>query len=193
MQVRTNHLPLDRRLASRPGLDDEDNEEDEDEGVEVTVEESLWASADRPAAATPPQPSAAALPLRPAHRKRSNQRRSAQGSPPHNPHLQGLQSLNQTQQPQPLPPPNYDHDPLVVMTKKGRVRGITLTAATGKTLDAWLGIPYAQKPIGRPSALFAVRSPAYRQRGRVHRNYRHELASPARRVGGSGTGRRGVE
>ncbi|KAE8739068.1 Carboxyl/Cholinesterase 53, partial [Frankliniella occidentalis] len=40
-----------------------------------------------------------------------------------------------------------DHDPLVVMTKKGRVRGVTLRAATGKDVDAWLGIPYAQKPI----------------------------------------------
>lgn len=39
-------------------------------------------------------------------------------------------------------------DPLVVQTKKGRVRGITLTAATGKQVDAWLGVPYAQKPLG---------------------------------------------
>lgn len=43
--------------------------------------------------------------------------------------------------------PNAD-DPLVVQTKKGKVRGITLTAATGKKVDAWLGIPYAQKPLG---------------------------------------------
>nr|ADA63843.1 acetylcholinesterase [Lasioderma serricorne] len=41
-----------------------------------------------------------------------------------------------------------DEDPLVVETKKGKVRGITLTAATGKSVDAWLGIPYAQKPVG---------------------------------------------
>ncbi|GBP16249.1 Acetylcholinesterase [Eumeta japonica] len=39
-------------------------------------------------------------------------------------------------------------DPLIVRTRKGRVRGITLTAATGKQVDAWLGIPYAQKPMG---------------------------------------------
>lgn len=39
-------------------------------------------------------------------------------------------------------------DPLVVQTTKGKVRGITMTAATGKLVDAWLGIPYAQKPIG---------------------------------------------
>ncbi|PZC86944.1 hypothetical protein B5X24_HaOG200211 [Helicoverpa armigera] len=41
-----------------------------------------------------------------------------------------------------------DEDPLVVRTRKGRVRGITLTAATGKKVDAWFGIPYAQKPVG---------------------------------------------
>jgi hypothetical protein len=39
-------------------------------------------------------------------------------------------------------------DPLIIETKKGKVRGITLTAPTGKLVDAWLGIPYAQKPIG---------------------------------------------
>ncbi|XP_052130373.1 uncharacterized protein LOC127751241 [Frankliniella occidentalis] len=134
-QVRADHLPLDRRLASGGG--------DEDEGVEVAVEESLWGAE----AAPPPAPAAThlhAAAARPPHRKRSNQRRSAQGSPPHNPH-----TFNQTQLPQlQAPPPNYDHDPLVVMTKKGRVRGVTLRAATGKDVDAWLGIPYAQKPIG---------------------------------------------
>lgn len=40
-----------------------------------------------------------------------------------------------------------DDDPLVVRTNKGRVRGITLTAATGKKVDAWFGIPYAHKPV----------------------------------------------
>nr|CAD7426421.1 unnamed protein product [Timema monikensis] len=39
-------------------------------------------------------------------------------------------------------------DSLVVDTNKGKVRGVTLTASTGKLVDAWLGIPYAQKPIG---------------------------------------------
>lgn len=39
-------------------------------------------------------------------------------------------------------------DPLIVETKKGKVRGTTLTAVTGKLVDAWLGIPYAQKPLG---------------------------------------------
>lgn len=46
------------------------------------------------------------------------------------------------------PPPDPNLDPLVVKTTKGRIRGITLTAATGKQVDAWMGIPYAQKPIG---------------------------------------------
>lgn len=41
-----------------------------------------------------------------------------------------------------------DDDPLVVQTKKGKVRGSTVTAVTGKKVDAWLSIPYAQKPIG---------------------------------------------
>jgi acetylcholinesterase len=41
-----------------------------------------------------------------------------------------------------------DGDPLVVTTTKGKVRGITLNSSSGKSVDAWLGIPYAQKPIG---------------------------------------------
>ena len=39
-------------------------------------------------------------------------------------------------------------DPLVVRTKKGLVKGKTLIAKTGKQVDSWFGIPYAQKPIG---------------------------------------------
>lgn len=39
-------------------------------------------------------------------------------------------------------------DEMVVRTRKGKVRGTTLTAASGKKVDAWMGIPYAQKPIG---------------------------------------------
>ena len=41
-----------------------------------------------------------------------------------------------------------DDDPLIVQTRKGRVKGATLSAATGKKVDAWFGIPYAQKPLG---------------------------------------------
>nr|AAK09373.1 acetylcholinesterase precursor [Schizaphis graminum] len=39
-------------------------------------------------------------------------------------------------------------DPLIIHTNKGKIRGITQTATTGKLVDAWLGIPYAKKPIG---------------------------------------------
>lgn len=39
-------------------------------------------------------------------------------------------------------------DPLIVTTDKGKVRGVVLNAATGKKVDAWLGIPYAQPPVG---------------------------------------------
>lgn len=46
------------------------------------------------------------------------------------------------------PEPHQGGDPLVVQTNKGKVRGITLAAPTGKLVDAWLGIPYAQKPLG---------------------------------------------
>ncbi|XP_035782837.1 acetylcholinesterase-like isoform X2 [Anopheles albimanus] len=41
-----------------------------------------------------------------------------------------------------------DNDPLVVNTDKGRVRGITVDAPSGKKVDVWLGIPYAQPPVG---------------------------------------------
>uniref|UniRef100_A0A182P2K3 Acetylcholinesterase n=2 Tax=Pyretophorus TaxID=44537 RepID=A0A182P2K3_9DIPT len=41
-----------------------------------------------------------------------------------------------------------DNDPLVVNTDKGRIRGITVEAPSGKKVDVWLGIPYAQPPVG---------------------------------------------
>jgi len=40
------------------------------------------------------------------------------------------------------------HDPLLITTKSGQVRGTTFMSSTGKEVDAWLGIPYAEKPIG---------------------------------------------
>lgn len=40
------------------------------------------------------------------------------------------------------------NDPLIVHTRKGMVKGKTLVATTGKEVDAWFGIPYAQKPLG---------------------------------------------
>ncbi|NP_001303636.1 acetylcholinesterase-like precursor [Cimex lectularius] len=39
-------------------------------------------------------------------------------------------------------------DNLVVDTDKGKVQGVTLKSATGKDVDAWLGIPFAKPPTG---------------------------------------------
>ncbi|XP_055301945.1 acetylcholinesterase-like isoform X2 [Sitodiplosis mosellana] len=41
-----------------------------------------------------------------------------------------------------------ENDPLVIAIDKGKIRGKTITAATGKKVDVFLGIPYAQPPIG---------------------------------------------
>ncbi|XP_043238566.1 acetylcholinesterase-like isoform X1 [Amphibalanus amphitrite] len=43
---------------------------------------------------------------------------------------------------------SIDEDGLVVRTNKGLVRGMTQTAATGRQVDVWLGIPFAKPPIG---------------------------------------------
>lgn len=59
----------------------------------------------------------------------------------------------------PHPAAFTNDDPLIVHTKKGMARGKTLTATTGKQVDAWLGIPYAQKPLGT--------SPEIRARGEI--------------------------
>lgn len=40
-------------------------------------------------------------------------------------------------------------DPLIVHTTKGPIRGVTLQAANGKLVDAFLGIPYAKPPLGK--------------------------------------------
>lgn len=50
-------------------------------------------------------------------------------------------------------PPNRptdaeENDPLIVTTDKGKVRGLTLNSPSGRKVDAWLGIPYAQPPVG---------------------------------------------
>lgn len=37
---------------------------------------------------------------------------------------------------------------MVITTEKGKIRGKTATAPTGKKVDVFLGIPYAQPPIG---------------------------------------------
>lgn len=41
-----------------------------------------------------------------------------------------------------------DEDPLIITTDKGKVRGFTLEAPSGKKVDAWFGIPYAKPPVG---------------------------------------------
>lgn len=56
-----------------------------------------------------------------------------------------------------------DDDPLIINTDKGKVRGITIPSATGKKVDAWLGVPYAQPPIG--SLRFRHPRPAERWNG----------------------------
>uniref|UniRef100_A0A6B2E559 Acetylcholinesterase n=2 Tax=Larroussius TaxID=59268 RepID=A0A6B2E559_9DIPT len=45
-------------------------------------------------------------------------------------------------------PDAEENDPLIVTTDKGKVRGVTLTSPTGKKVDAWMGIPYGQPPVG---------------------------------------------
>ena len=41
-----------------------------------------------------------------------------------------------------------ENDPLVITIDKGKIRGKTITASTGKKVDVFLGIPYAQPPVG---------------------------------------------
>ena len=41
-----------------------------------------------------------------------------------------------------------DDDGLVVRTNKGLLRGMTMTAVTGRQVDAWLGVPFAKPPTG---------------------------------------------
>lgn len=47
-----------------------------------------------------------------------------------------------------LPADAEESDPLIVTTDKGKVRGLTLNSPSGRKVDAWLGIPYAQPPVG---------------------------------------------
>jgi acetylcholinesterase len=42
-----------------------------------------------------------------------------------------------------------EDDPLLVRTTKGLVRGIVSNTPTGKSVDAFLGIPYAKPPLGQ--------------------------------------------
>lgn len=49
----------------------------------------------------------------------------------------------------PLTPADAEeNDPMIVTTDKGKVRGLTLASPSGRKVDAWLGIPYAQPPVG---------------------------------------------
>lgn len=41
-----------------------------------------------------------------------------------------------------------EDDPMIITTDKGKVRGTVLVAGNGKKVDAFLGIPYAQPPLG---------------------------------------------
>ena len=47
---------------------------------------------------------------------------------------------------------NFDADKikndLLVMTESGKLEGIRQTAANGRPVDIWWGIPYAEPPIG---------------------------------------------
>lgn len=45
-------------------------------------------------------------------------------------------------------------NPLIIRTKSGRVRGLTRSAATGKMVDTWYGIPYAKKPLGKETIYY---------------------------------------
>ncbi|CRK91881.1 CLUMA_CG005501, isoform A [Clunio marinus] len=45
-------------------------------------------------------------------------------------------------------PDAEENDPLIVTTDKGKVRGLTLNSPSGRKVDVWLGIPYAQPPVG---------------------------------------------
>ncbi|XP_015608238.1 acetylcholinesterase [Cephus cinctus] len=76
--------------------------------------------------------------------------------------MKNLRSFEELPRPEALGSNSAD-DPLIVQTQKGRVRGMTLTATTGKTVDAWFGIPYAQKPLG--SLRFRHPRPAERWSG----------------------------
>nr|ADK12695.1 acetylcholinesterase precursor [Tetranychus urticae] len=44
---------------------------------------------------------------------------------------------------------HHHNDPLVVLTKKGYVRGRSVVSPTGKPVDAFLGIRYAKPPTGK--------------------------------------------
>ncbi|XP_037081220.1 LOW QUALITY PROTEIN: acetylcholinesterase-like, partial [Pollicipes pollicipes] len=61
-------------------------------------------------------------------------------------------------------------DDLLVETHEGLLEGVTLTAGSGRLVDAWLGVPFAQPPVGPlrfrppvPAASWEGVRPAQRQ------------------------------
>lgn len=64
-------------------------------------------------------------------------------------HEDARSSRSSEELPRPAALLGHTDDPLVVHTRKGMARGKTLATSTGKSVDAWFGIPYAQKPIGK--------------------------------------------
>lgn len=96
----------------------------------------------------------------PSHRSRHHADLTHEGmsqqSPTRQQHQQHQQPQQQPKVPhvteEPLPRAealSSSDDPLVVKTRKGRVRGAILTAPSKKQVQAFYSIPYAQKPIGR--------------------------------------------
>jgi len=67
-------------------------------------------------------------------------------------HEDARSSRSSEELPRPAALVGHSDDPLVVRTRKGMVRGKTMVATTGKSVDAWFGIPYAQKPVGESRA-----------------------------------------
>jgi len=84
----------------------------------------------------------------PSHRSRHHEHElhAAQETSSHE-DARSSRSSEELPRPAALIGPHPD-DPLVARTRKGWVRGKTLVASTGKSVDAWFGIPYAQKPVG---------------------------------------------
>lgn len=83
----------------------------------------------------------------PSHRSRHHEHELHAAQEPSS-HEDARSSRSSEELPRPAALVGHPDDPLVVRTRKGMARGKTLVATTGKSVDAWFGIPYAQKPIG---------------------------------------------
>ncbi|XP_011699347.1 PREDICTED: acetylcholinesterase-like [Wasmannia auropunctata] len=82
----------------------------------------------------------------PSHRSRHHEHElhAAQETPSSHEDARSSRSSEELPRPAAL----HTDDPLVVRTRKGMAHGKTLATASGKSVDAWFGIPYAQKPVG---------------------------------------------